>query len=58
MTARRVAAGLVAVWLSNGAIHYDLSHLPPDAEARIACCANGPAEDGACAKARNVSNGA
>lgn len=41
------------VWMSNGAIHYDLGRLPPDAEARIACCANGPTEDGRCA--RNMS---
>lgn len=53
MIAQRLIAGLVAVWLSNGAIHYDLSRLPPDAEARIACCANGPAEDGSCAKTPN-----
>lgn len=53
MTARRLAAGLVVVWMSNGAIHYDFSRLPPSAEARLSCCANGPAEDGSCVKTPN-----
>ena len=45
----RLLAALVAAWLTaDGSVHYDFGQLPPDAETRVACCANGPASDGSC----------